>query len=114
MKKSTWLSLATAAAIVTTSAGTFATWDSLTDTKTVEVTYVEGVKVKTTIASTASGGVTIGDTIATGKKKTVEIPFDVEISGKVPTTHDTLEFSATGLQSGANITFKKNNAEMLN
>lgn len=38
MKKSTILTFATAAAIVATSAGTFATWDKLQDTKTVTLT----------------------------------------------------------------------------
>ena len=46
MKKSTILTFATAAAIVATSAGTFAAWDKLSDTKSTTLTIRNPVTVK--------------------------------------------------------------------
>lgn len=60
MKKSTILTFATAAAVLATSAGTFAAWDKITDTKDTTLTYANPVTVTETITSPAETSYTLG------------------------------------------------------
>ena len=72
MKKSTLLSLATAGAIVLTSAGTYAVWDTLSGTSTGQITVANSsVTVAATNMTFVEGTDTIGeDSIAyTGTAK---------------------------------------------
>lgn len=88
MKKSTLLSLATAGAIVATSAFTFASWDQLDDSKTVNLSYADPVVV--TVADLTQLG-DLGDTI--NGKSSVDITVPVTVTGSK--NGDKLKFEAT-------------------
>lgn len=60
MKKSTILTFATAAAVLATSAGTFAAWDKITDTKDTTLTYANPVTVTEAITPPAETSYTLG------------------------------------------------------
>lgn len=62
MKKSTLLSLATAGAIVATSAFTFAAWDKTTDTKNAALTYRKPVTITETLTAPGTKDYTLGQT----------------------------------------------------
>lgn len=53
MKKSTILTFATAAAVLATSAGTFAAWDKISDTQTGTLTYANSVTINETLDAPA-------------------------------------------------------------
>lgn len=105
MKKSTILTFATAAAIVATSAGTFATWDTLSASQTVTLTYADPVVVsmKTLTAPTAK----LGDSINGQKSVEIDVPVDVE--GYARNENDAIQLSSvTDLSSkDIKVTFKK-------
>lgn len=60
MKKSTILTFATAAAVLATSAGTFAAWDQISDTQTATLTYANPVTVTETITPPSLTTYTLG------------------------------------------------------
>ena len=61
MKKSTILSLATAGAIVATSAFTFAAWDKTEDTATTTLTYRSPVKITQTLTDPTAKDYNLGE-----------------------------------------------------
>lgn len=80
MKKSTLLSFATAAAIVVTSAGTYAAWDKLSDTteNSVNLSYAKPVEVTPTIATTNK---TLGPTDGINTEvNEFEVPITVNVT----------------------------------
>lgn len=106
MKKSTLLSLATAGAIVATSAFTFATWDKTTAEQTLTVSYANPVTVSMDALS-FPGDKKLGDTINGVESVDVDVP--VEITGSK--NGDKLKLSATGPENatlqGVSVSFKK-------
>lgn len=83
MKKSTLLSFATAGAIVVTSAGTYAAWDSLTDETTANITFRNPVTV------TVNPSYTLGETVSElGTLPTAEgtVTFTVSNEGELAKT----------------------------
>ena len=90
MKKSTLLSLATAGAIVLTSAGTYAVWDTLSGTSTGQITVANSsVTVAATNMTFVEGTDTIGeDSIAytgTAKFEVTDAGNNVNTMTLVPT-----------------------------
>ena len=113
MKKSTILTFATAAAIVATSAGTFATWDTLEASQSVTLTYANPVQV--TMAQITNSEV-LGDTI--NGKESVEIPVKVTVADYTKQENDKIVLTASGENNaelkGVTVSFKKSNAPLAN
>lgn len=74
MKKSTILSLATAIAVVGTSAFTFAAWDELETTENTTLTYREPVKLTETITAPAKVEYDLGAAVPA---TTVDVTFNI-------------------------------------
>lgn len=99
MKKSTLLSLATAGAIVATSVGTFATWDTLSST-TAPVTVEYGQSVVTTATLGDVNNVKLAGTGSINGASTAEVKFKVKVDGLPTTGTNTLKFGL--VDSGEN------------
>ena len=102
MKKTTILSLATAVAVVATSAGTYAAWDTLEVSKKASVTFSKPVEValndlsfETTdaLGSTpeASGTITITVTDTENRANTLTIKPEISVSDSSGITIDDFE-----------------------
>ncbi|WP_317317876.1 hypothetical protein [Longibaculum muris] len=104
MKKSTILSLATAIAVVGTSAFTFAAWDQLDATQNATLTYRKPVKLTETITQPTEGQYELG---TEAPATTVEVSFEIENTDSKATKLEltpTLNDSAgTNLDSKVNI-----------
>lgn len=83
MKKSTLLSFATAGAIVVTSAGTYAAWDSLTDETTANITFRNPVTVTVDSSYTLEEATSTLDTLPTA---TGTVAFTVSNEDKLADT----------------------------
>lgn len=115
MKKSTLLSLATAGAIVATSAFTFAAWDTLDVKQSVSLTYGKPVVV-------SMDALTVTDNKALGGlngEKSVEIPVTVKIADYTPeSSKDDIKLSVVNSDgaaltpTGIDVKFKKSNTEL--
>lgn len=101
MKKTTILSLATAVAVVATSAGTYAAWDTLEVSKAASVTFSKPVEValdelsfETTdaLGSTRMASdeitITVTDTDSQAKTKTLTIKPEISVSDSSGITID--------------------------
>ena len=82
MKKSTLLSFATAAAIVVTSAGTYAAWDKTSDVAVMTNTVTIRKKVSTTITESTPFTTTTNILSADGPVYTTSVPVSVN---EIPT-----------------------------
>ena len=83
MKKSTLLSFATAGAIVVTSAGTYAAWDTLTDDTTADITFRNPVTVTVNPTYELTEASSALDTLPTASGT---VKFNVENPGDLANT----------------------------
>lgn len=115
MKKSTILSLATAIAVVGTSAFTFAAWDQLDATQSATLTYTDPVIVS--MEELRPNG-TLG---GLGGSNTVNIPVNVTIDKYTPVADkDTIKLSLVDDNDvamtpvGIDVVFKKSDTALTN
>lgn len=120
MKKTTILSLATAAAIVATSAGTYAAWDSLEASKDTTVTFSKPVEVALndlsfettdTLGSTpvASDEITITVTDTESRANTLTIKPAISVSGDSGITIADFDIEVVDITEGQNAEFEDYN-----
>lgn len=113
MKKSTLLSLLTAGAVIATSAGTFAAWDTTVATSTGTLSFDSPVTIATTSTPTyaQTGTRTYGEKpVATGT-----VDFNVAGTGgkaKLKLNAVVKDKTTDAVVSGVNVTFKKGSTDL--
>ncbi|MCR0327271.1 hypothetical protein MKA58_07685 [[Clostridium] innocuum] len=120
MKKSTLLSLLTAGAVIATSAGTFAAWDTTEATSTGSLSFDSPVTIATTSTPTyaQTGTRTYGEKpVATGN-----VEFNVSGTGnnesgvgnkaKLKLTAVVKDETSNDIVSGVDVTFKKGSTDL--
>lgn len=122
MKKTTILSLATAVAVVATSAGTYAAWDTLEVSKTASVTFSKPVEVALkelsfettdTLGSTPVASdtitITVTDTDNQAKTDTLTIKPEISVSDSSGITIDDFTIEVVDNTEGQNAEFEDYN-----
>lgn len=111
MKKTSILSLATAAALVATTAGTLATWDMLTAEQAVTLTYGEPVKVNMTTVTGSSENLSNG---VNGVQE-LNLEFSVNVAGLSAKAGDKIVLTTDGgAATNVKVTFAEGGTDLAN
>lgn len=113
MKKSTLLSLLTAGAVIATSAGTFAAWDTTEATSSGELSFDSPV----TIATTSTPTYAQTETRTYGEKPVATGTVDFNVSGSGGKANLKLnavvkDKTTDAVVSGVDVTFKKGSTDL--
>lgn len=103
MKKSTLLSLATAGAIVATSVGTFAAWDTLDAVSSNAMTIRYGEPVVLSIASVTSPTEELAPTDSINGANSVNGKVNLSVAGLADTTNKQIKLTAVSDTDGTEL-----------